>query len=146
MIAVLLKIIHRSCMQIRDVQCNGASVSTPSTGIASARAGDNARKHKLCKWLRYHWGYKLLPPVGASMQQSPQAVWCLTLLHLDSFFRPLFRPFHANDSRPAAEQTEVVSEYGECTGCMYAHDHCAVSPGPSTGLNTDYVACLALIM
>ena len=56
-------------------------------------------------------GAKLLPCVGASTQQLLQAVGCLTLPHLDSFFRLLLCIFHANDSRPAVEQPEVVSEY-----------------------------------
>ena len=38
-------------------------------------------------------------------------VKCLKLPHFDSFFRPLHHPCHANDSRPASEQPEVVSEY-----------------------------------
>ena len=72
---------------------------------------------------------------GAKLQTC---VRCLTLPCLDRFFSfRLPRPFHANDSRPAAEQSEFVSEYAWWVHRLHYTCMLTVSPWPSTGLNTD---------
>ena len=54
-IAVLLIIHRRACRYATSSPMATSSLSTPPTGIASARAGDNSRKRKHCRWLRNHW-------------------------------------------------------------------------------------------
>ena len=102
-IAFLL-IIHRSCMTSSAMA--SASILTPPTGITSARAGDNTRKVQVLQVTLISLGlsYYHVLEHRRSNRHKLLGAW----RSLDSFFHPLSCPFHAKDSRPAAE---VVSEY-----------------------------------